>query len=308
MDSPRKVCIGVDIGGTNVRGALVGAGAVMTRRFRFQSNLEAGAEAFISCLESHLGRLRHEAEEAGLQVAGVGVGIPGLIAEDGLIHSSVNLQPLEGWNLAAELRAKLGVPVVSANDANLIALGESVAGAGRGMRSLLVVTIGTGLGSGLILDRKLWLGDGGFAAEFGHLTVVPEGIPCPCGNRGCLEQYVSASALSRHGGGRSPEELARLAGKGDSNACAAFEQMGYWLGIALAGLVNTLNLSGIVIGGGVSAGFDFFGPTVRTTVQGRAFGAMTESVRIVKAELGDDAGIIGGAILLQESGVISGLY
>lgn len=308
MDSPRKVSIGVDIGGTNVRGALVEADAVITRRFRFQSNLGAGAEAFISCLVSHIGKLRQEAEIAGFQVAGVGIGIPGLIAENGLIHSSINLQSLAGLNLAEELQKKLGVPVVSANDANLIALGEFMAGAGRGMRSLLTVTIGTGLGSGLILDRKLWLGDGGFAAEFGHLTVVPEGLPCPCGNRGCLEQYVSASALSRHGGGRSPEELANLARQGDHNACAAFEQMGYWLGVALAGLVNTLNLSGIIIGGGVSAGFDFFGQAVRTVVRNRAFGAMAESVRIVQAELGDDAGIIGGAILLQESGEISGVY
>lgn len=289
--------IGIDIGGTNLRGALVRPDGEVVARFRAKSAVDGGADSFLGRLTEEIERLIADAPVAGLQVCGVGVGVPGLIGSDGVIHSSVNLRPLEGMNLSRLLGDRLGIPVTSANDANLIALGEAWAGAGRGMRSVVVITIGTGLGSGLILDGKLWTGSDGFAAEFGHLTVEPEGIPCPCGNRGCLEQYVSASALSRYGQGKTPEVLALLAREGDPDACAAFDTIGYWLGTALAGLVNTLNLEGVIIGGGVSASFDLFAPAVRRTLNQRAFSRMVTTLKLCRAALGDDAGLVGGALL-----------
>jgi len=289
--------IGVDIGGTNLRGALARSNGEIVSRFRLKSAIADGADSFLDRLIDELAQLLKDASRYGLQVQGVGIGIPGLIGTDGTIHSSVNLRPLEGMNLSRLLSSRLQLPVVSANDANLIALGEVWAGAGQGMQSAVVITIGTGLGSGLILDGKLWTGAGGFAAEFGHLTVEPEGLPCPCGNRGCLEQYVSAAALSRYGGGRTPEELALLAQAGDPVAGAAFEAIGYWLGTALAGLVNLLNLEGIIIGGGVSAGFDLFEAVLRKTVHQRAFPQIFEQLTLCRAALGDDAGLVGGALL-----------
>jgi glucokinase len=289
--------IGVDIGGTNLRGALVGADGKVIKRFRQKSAISDGAEPFLERLAGEIGLLVTDATDLNMPVHGVGLGIPGLIGVDGVIHSSVNLRPLEGLNLADLVSRRVELPVVSANDANLIALGEAWAGAGQGMQSLVVITIGTGLGSGLILDGKLWSGFGGFAAEFGHTTVEPEGLPCPCGNRGCLEQYVSAAALSRYGGGRTPEELAVLARAGEPGACAAFENIGYWLGTALAGLVNLLNIEGIIIAGGVSAGFDLFVPVLQKTLQQRAFTQMVEQVTVSRAVLEDDAGLVGGALL-----------
>lgn len=289
--------IGVDIGGTNLRGALARSNGEIVSRFRLKSAIADGADSFLGRLTEEIHQLLRDASGYGLQVQGIGIGIPGLIGTDGTIHSSVNLRPLEGLNLSRLLADRLQLPVVSANDANLIALGEVWAGAGRGIQSAVVITIGTGLGSGLILDGKLWTGAGGFAAEFGHMTVEPEGLSCPCGNRGCLEQYVSAAALSRYGRGRTPEELALLAQAGDPVACAAFEKIGYWLGTALAGLVNLLNLEGIIIGGGVSAGFDLFEPMLRKTVQQRAFSQIFEQVTLCRAALGDDAGLVGGALL-----------
>ena len=289
--------IGVDIGGTNLRGALARSTGEIVSRFRLKSAIANGAESFLDRLTEEIVRLMGDAAGVGLQVQGVGLGIPGLIGTDGTIHSSVNLRPLEGMNLSRLLSDRLQLPVVSANDANLIALGEVWAGAGQGMRSVVVVTIGTGLGSGLVLDGKLWTGAAGFAAEFGHLTVEPEGLPCPCGNRGCLEQYVSAAALSRYGGGRTPEELALLAQAGDPVACAAFENIGYWLGTALAGMLNVLNLEGIIVGGGVSGGFDLFAPVLLRTIQQRAFPQIAEQVVVCQAALGDDAGLVGGALL-----------
>lgn len=289
--------IGIDVGGTNLRGALARASGEIVSRFRLKSAISDGADSFLGRLTDEIHQLLREASGYGLQVQGIGIGIPGLIGTDGTIHSSVNLRPLEGMNLSRLISDRLQLPVVSANDANLIALGEVWAGAGHGLRSVVVVTIGTGLGSGLVLDGRLWTGAGGFAAEFGHLTVEPEGLPCPCGNRGCLEQYVSAAALSRYGAGRTPEELALMAQAGEPVACAAFETIGYWLGTALAGLLNILNIEGVIIGGGVSGGFDLFSPMLLKTIHQRTFPQIAGQVVVCQAALGDDAGLVGGALL-----------
>lgn len=293
--------IGVDIGGTNLRGAIVRTDGEVLTRFRLKSAIHEGSESFLVRLSEEIEGLITRAADTGVRVQGIGVGIPGLIGADGLIHSSVNLRPLEGFNLAQRLSSRLQLPVVSANDANLIALGEARFGAGKGMDSLVVITIGTGLGSGLILKQKLWSGVGGFAAEFGHITVDPEGFECPCGNRGCLEQYVSAGALSRFGGGLSPETLALQARAGDPEACAAFSLLGYWLGTALASLVNTLNIQGVVIGGGVAASYDLFETSIYITMRQRSFSRIFEQVTLCRATLGDDAGLLGGALLASEN-------
>jgi glucokinase len=287
--------IGIDIGGTNLRGALLLADGSIASRFRQKTDISSGVASFLDRLTSELVQVMGDAAAAGVQVKGVGLGVPGLIGRDGLIHSSVNLQPLEELNLAGLMMERLSVPVVAANDANLNALGESLAGAGRGLDSLVVITIGTGLGSGLLLDGRLWSGTGGFAAEFGHTTVVPDGLPCPCGNRGCLEQYVSAAALSRHGGGLTPEVLAVRAAQGEPQASAAFQMLGYWLGTALASLLNTLNLQGVVIGGGVAESFRLFEPSLRRTIEQRTFRQISQGVVIRQAMLGDDAGLVGAA-------------
>jgi glucokinase len=173
----------------------------------------------------------------------------------------------------------------------------------------MVITIGTGLGSGLILDGRLWTGSGGFAAEFGHITVDPEGIPCPCGNRGCLEQYVSAGALVRFAHERmtgkaadllTAERVAELAKQGDIAAMSAFDQLGYWLGIALASLTNMLNIQAVIIGGGVAASFDLLQPSLQRSIQQRCFPQVYAGLSIAKAQLGDDSGLLGGAALAAD--------
>lgn len=297
MSKRAESYIGVDIGGTNLRGALFSAAGEVLHRFRSLSVIDAGREPFLASLGEGLDSLLGIADALGLSVQAVGVGVPGLIDCHGLVHSSVNLPPLAGLQLRETLEARLGVPVRCANDANLIALGESSSGAGQGLDSLMVITIGTGLGSGLILNRQLWEGSRGFAAEFGHVTVEPDGYPCPCGNRGCLEQYVSATALTRMGGGLAADELARLARDGNPDAQRLFEQVGRYLGIALAGLLNTLNLDGIVIGGGVSASYDLLEPALLQELHQRTFRQIMHQVVVRRASLGDDAGLLGAARL-----------
>lgn len=304
--------IGIDIGGTNLRFALVDpTGQILLRR-RSASDIEQGRDHFCRRLLEGVAELQSVAEGAAARVVAIGAGVPGLVGSDGKIRSSVNMRPLDDFNLAAFLEKRTGLPAVCCNDANLIAQGEYHFGAGRGLKSFIVITIGTGLGSGLILDGRLWTGASGFAAEFGHVTVEPEGLPCPCGNRGCLEQYVSAPALVRTARGLLSRErlesigdlldaemVAGLARTGETSAMAAFAVAGSRLGIALASLSNTLNLEAAIIGGGVAASLDLLLPSLLKEFGQRCFPEIAAPFSIIAGALGDDAGILGAAALAR---------
>ncbi|HBG07192.1 MAG: sugar kinase [Geobacteraceae bacterium GWC2_58_44] len=299
MDS---VCIGVDVGGTNLRCALVTPGGVLLRRESQATAISSGSASFLARLLLVLNRLKGEAEASGMRVVAAGLGVPGLISNQGVLHSSVNLLPLQGLNLARAVSTGTGLPVVALNDANASAIGEQRFGAGKPYRSSLMLTIGTGVGAGLILDGRLWTGVDGVAGEFGHITVEPNGRPCGCGNRGCLEQYVSATAISACAAGdprdgRSPEAaaVAARALQGNPESAGIFEQAGSYLGIAAAGVVNLLNLEAIILGGGVARSFELLAAPMRREISARAFAIPGARVRILRGELGDDAGVLGAA-------------
>lgn len=300
--------IGIDIGGTNLRFALVDSAGLILHRRRTASDIEQGRDHFCRRLLDGIAELRSVAEAGSARVVAIGAGVPGLVGSGGMIHSSVNMRPLDGFNLAAFLERRTGLPAVCCNDANLIAQGEHHFGAGRGLKSFVVITIGTGLGSGLILDGRLWTGASGFAAEFGHVTVEPDGLPCPCGNRGCLEQYLSAPALVRAARDLFSRErldsigapldatlVAGLARAGESASLAVFSAAGRYLGIALASLVNTLNLEAAIIGGGVAASLDLLLPSLLGEFGQRCFPEIAEPFSIISGALGDDAGILGAS-------------
>ena len=297
-----SVCIGIDLGGTNLRCGLVSRGGVLLRRESQATDVCSGRTHFLSRLLFVLDGLKREAEASGKRVAAVGLGVPGLMSNDGVIHSSINLMPLQGINLAQTLSLGIGLPVSVLNDANASAIGEQRYGAGRPYRSILMLTIGTGVGAGLILDGRLWTGIDGVAGEFGHVTVEPSGRLCGCGNRGCLEQYASATAIAGCAAGQdvggAAADAAAVAARalnGEPQAAAAFEQAGSYLGIALAGVVNLLNLEAIILGGGVARSFELLVAPMRREIRVRAFAIPGERVRILKGELGDDAGMLGAA-------------
>jgi glucokinase len=303
----------MDIGGTNLRFALVDDAGRILRRSRTLSRIDQGLDAFCGRLLEGVEEMRQGAAMAGVSVMGIGAGVPGLVGKGGVIHASVNMRPLDGFNLPRFLEQRTSLPAKCGNDANLIALGEFIHGAGRDLKSFMAVTLGTGVGSGLILAGRLWGGVGGYAAEFGHVTVEPEGRPCSCGNRGCLEQYASAGAIVRAAeellGGRLPEgigipldaeQVARLARQGRGEALAAFEGAGRYLGIALASLFNTLNLEGAVICGGVASSLDLMLSSLTAELEKRCFSQMCEALSIRSGELGDDAGLLGAAALIRE--------
>jgi len=299
-----SVCLGVDVGGTNLRCAVVAPDGTILVRQSLATDIGSGRDAFLERLFSLMTTLKRAAEAKGKRLSAIGLGVPGLCSNDGVLRSSVNLLPLEGLNLAQAVSSVIGIPAVALNDANTSAVGEQRFGAGRPFASSLMVTLGTGVGAGLILDGRLWTGIDGVAAEFGHLTVEPEGRPCGCGNRGCLEQYASASAIAARasstgidaaGGKLDAAGVAALARAGNPEALAIFDQVGSYLGIAIAGVVNLLNLEAVILGGGVAESLDLFEHSIAAEIRQRAFPIPAERVRVLKGELGDDAGVLGAA-------------
>ncbi|MBU5637698.1 ROK family protein [Geomonas sp. Red69] len=290
----RELCIGVDLGGSNLRFALVDRQGRVLARSAEPTLPAAGLDSLLRRLLSRVERLQEEAARIGAPLAALAVGVPGLVCSDGVVRASVNVPALEGVPLARELFVATGMPVAVLNDANACALGEQGYGAGRGYRSLIALTIGTGVGSGLILDGKLWTGVDGAAGEFGHIPVEPEGRPCGCGSRGCLEQYASAGAIARDG--EDAAAVARRARLGDAAALAAFAEAGRYLGIAAAGVVNLLNLEAVILCGGVAQSFDLLAPALRRELVSRTFSFSGGRVRVAPGELGDDAGVLGAAV------------
>jgi glucokinase len=312
--SPEKICIGIDIGGTNLRLALVDGEGKVSFRDRQPTWISQGKEHFLQRLFSAITALRKHALSLHREVVAIGVGVPGLISNEGVIYSSVNLAALEGINFREIIAAGTGLPVIVANDANAGAWGEKCYGAGRPFGSFLMLTLGTGVGSGLVLNDRLWTGRDGVAGEYGHTTVEPDGKPCPCGNHGCLEQYVSANALVaaareavlRGEGGAlatipssilSAEAIADAAHRGDMLAESLFKEAGRYLGIAAASAINLLNLEAIILGGGVTTSYDLLIEPMRREIVARAFAIPARRVRLMKGALGDDAGILGAAAM-----------
>jgi glucokinase len=300
-----KLCLGVDVGGTNLRCALVAEDGAILARQSEATDIASGRAGFLSRLITLLEGLKLEAGKRGAKVCAIGLGVPGLFSNEGVLRSSVNLVALEGLNLAHLVSQEIGVPVVALNDANASAVGEQRFGAARPFASSLTLTLGTGVGSGLILDGRLWTGIDGVAGEFGHWTVEPQGRPCNCGNRGCLEQYASASAIAAlaqargvqaiGGGALDAAQVAALARQGDPQALAVLNQAATYLGIAIAGVINLLNLEAVIIGGGVSESFDLLYQPLCCEIQQRAFAIPARRLSILKASLGNDAGVLGAA-------------
>ncbi len=203
-------------------------------------------------------------------------------------------------NLKTELLKVFGLPVTVENDATAAAIGEAWIGATHNARDSICVTLGTGIGGGIILNGEAHRGPDGSAGELGHFTVEPDGNPCKCGSRGCIEQYASATAIVRMAGENglireSSEDIYTEWKNGDERAAAVFTSMGRYLGIVLAGLINTLNPDAIVICGGASAAWDAFYPSLRDEIHKRSYPAPAARARIGRGELGDNAGIIGVA-------------
>ena len=309
--------IGVDIGGTKVAAGVVDEDGNILAQHRVHTparDAEATTDAIVSVIE--VMRAGHDAEAVGLGIAGF------VDATRSTVYFAPNLLGWRDGPLRAEVESRVGLPVVVENDANAAAWGEARFGAGRDARHLACVTIGTGVGGGIISDRALFRGGFGVGGEFGHIQMVEKGRQCGCGQRGCWEQYASGGALVRDARERAAEARAeaemllglgdgtpegitgrhvtQAAQQGDPVAVSAFEALGHWVGQGLADLAAVLDPECFVLGGGVSeAGRLLLDPTVAAfeallTGRGRR-----PTARVVLAELGNDAGLVGAADLAR---------
>jgi len=320
--------IGVDLGGTNLRISAVEDSGQVLETITTGTEVARGRDFVLDEMCDAIVTLSKKHGSNG-SLMGIGIGVPGIInMKSGTVLKSPNLPGWQDYPVREEIERRLSTTVILENDANAAAFGEMWMGAGRDTNDLCMFTLGTGVGGGLVLDGKIWHGMTGMAGELGHTTVDPNGHPCKCGSRGCVEQYASATAIKRmakeaieRGGAielekalnaPSPEFSAlvvyNLAMAGDKPAQAVFQKVGWALGIAIANYINALNLPMYVIGGGVSHSWDAFAPAMFEEIKSRSFvyvatnsedpnGLRMQKTIVTRALLGGDAGLLGAARL-----------
>jgi glucokinase len=312
-----SLTVGVDVGGTKVLGGVVDASGKVLATSRRDTPREGGSELTKTIAEVALELMQTHS------VTAVGVSAAGFVSSDRkTMLATPNIADWNGVQLDLELTKLIGLPVVIENDANAAAWGEAKFGAGRNQAHMMMLTIGTGVGGGVVVNNELYRGAFGIAAEFGHLRVVPEGHLCGCGARGCFEQYASGSALRRHAreaisaspdlarnllargdgtiDGLTGQAITDAAREGDAVALAAFQTTAQYLGAGIASLAVLLDPSCVVIGGGViDAGEILLAPTREAMKRYMPFAGKHPYPEIVAADLGNEAGLVGVADLAR---------
>ncbi len=311
-----KVVIGMDLGGTNIKTALVSTEKKVIAKDSRPSNAEKGPEGVMDAMESAVTDLLQESKVSRSNVIACGIGAPGPMNwQTGVVYSPPNLLGWENVPLAQLMHQRLNIPCYVDNDANVACYGEYWLGAGQGTESMSVLTLGTGVGGGMVVFGQLMRGIDGTAAELGHIKVQRDGRMCGCGCKGCLEAYASVSGMIRTAVdaiGDYPDsslykkyndKLDELTGKaisdaakkGDAFAKWVFEETATWLGLGIASLINLQNPERIVLCGGmIDAGDVLFEPVIRIA-KANAFSVPAKRCEIVPAGLGSDSGVIGAA-------------
>lgn len=303
-------CIGVDVGGTKIAAARVEPDGSVSRRFRTETRAAEGPDRVIERICQGIERVM--GEEA---VDGIGIACPGpLDSRSGVVLSPPNLPGWERIPLKERLEDRFQVPVCMENDANAAAWGEYLLGAGRGADPMIYITVSTGIGGGVVLDGSLYRGADTYAGEIGHMIVDPQGAPCGCGRRGCLEAMASGTALARaaaealrNGDGRirewsggslpRAEHVFAAFREGDEVASRIIDDGIRYLAIGLANVVHLLNPRVIVIGGGVAGAGEMFFTPLRERLSNSLMPSFADTFELRPAELGADAGVIGAAAL-----------
>ena len=302
-----EYAIGLDLSGAGLRAAAIDKSGTLLEKVSGATRCEEGREAVLSTIAAAIDGLRATLGADGLR--GIGVGVPGFIRmKEGLIANSTNLSCLENVPIRDVLSSRLKTRVILENDANAAVLGEKWMGAGRDVDDLVLLTLGTGIGGGIISGGRIVRGRGGMAGEFGHISVVPNGNPCGCGNRGCLEKHASAEAVSamarlmQLGENLSATEIYQLASQNTEageKARVVWQVAGEALGMAMAVLVNTFNFPLYLLGGTMLPAWKYFAPHMIRVLSRRSFTfrATAHETRIAPAKLGDMAGLYGAAYL-----------
>lgn len=319
MSDQKPYLIGVDLGGTNLRASLISRTGEILQQARRPSLQDQPPVAT-------LGQIVAAAEEAIQQhgastdqVLGVGIGLPGIMdVHTGVCFWSPNFPQWKDVPIGATVSEGLGLPTFILNDAKCAALGELIYGAGKGTRNMVMITLGTGIGGAFVVDGKLLIGPNGSIGEVGHQTIDPSGRRCGCGNFGCWEAWCARDAIIERAdrklqagrpsrlrdlaerGGVTPALVSQAAQEGDPMAREVLDEIGFYLGVGAANLINMLNPERFVIGGGIAQAGDLLLEPVRRTVYSRAVPMQRKTAEIVPAQLGDHAGVMGAAALVLD--------
>ncbi len=317
-----KYSIGIDLGGTDIKAGLLATDGKLSCRTVVSTRVDEGANAIAARIAQTIQQVidqvdkeTHQSEDYKKEIIGIGLGAPGLIiADSGIIHFSPNFP---GWTdipllqYVSDELADLGIPLYIDNDVNVMVLGELHHGAGVGYENVVGLTIGTGVGGGVVINRKVYHGSWNTAGELGHTVVQPNGRKCGCGNRGCLEAYAGAKHIVErtqqqiiegrktclNPEGLTPKQIAEAANDGDQLAKDIFAETGNYIGVALTSIAHILNPQIAIIGGGIAAaGENILFQHIREEFTRRAMDIPGE-MEIVPAKLGNDAGLIGAAML-----------
>ena len=312
----KKYAIGIDLGGTSVKYALIDNEGVFHFQGKLPSKADISAEAVIGQLVTACKETMASAQQLGVTIEGIGIGTPGIVDETNriVLGGAENIKGWENLNLADRIEAETHLPVQMGNDANLMGLGETMYGAGQGARNVVFLTVGTGIGGAVVIDGKLFNGFANRGTELGHVPLIANGEPCACGSIGCLEHYASTSALVRRFNKRAAEAgrsfsgeeingelIVRLYKEGDKLATECLDEHCDFLGHGIAGFINIFSPQRVVIGGGLSEAGDFYIQKVSERAHRYVMADCAVNTRIMAASLGNKAGSIGAASLVFSS-------
>ena len=290
----KKRAIGIDLGGTTLSVGLVTSDGTV-EKIRKQSLIHKDVSSIVNFITTEVQVLLAETSS---DLEGVGIGVPGIVnSEQGIVFQSPHFPTWRDIPIKRLLSEKIQCPITLDNDANMFALGEQRFGAGRACRNFIMLTLGSGIGCGLVLEGKLFRGDRGFAGEVGHMVIEPDGPPCHCGSRGCWELYAASHAFRHLSGEKNltPENMALLAEKGDKVALKLWEEFGRYLGMGIHSLINVLGVTRIIIAGGILGGWDYFFDAAKKEMVSRAYAENAKQLVLQKSELGNNGGVIGAA-------------
>jgi len=311
---PDRIAISADLGGSAIKAGAVDENGKILRELRVETRASEGVDAVLWRIETVVDSVRNNLRDSHHEIIGAGVGCPGLVnTQTGTVHFAPNLTGWQDVELGPRLAERLKMPVLVENDANAAAWGEFWIGSAKTASSLVLFTLGTGIGGGIVLDGEIWHGSTDTAAELGHMIVEANGEPCACGSRGCLEAYSSVTGIRRrateainagessalstylNNGELSGEEVYTCALSGDPLAARLMREAGYYLGVATVTVMHMLNPEKILFAGGLAAATDMIMNPIREVVQTRALNVPRDKASVDFAYLADKAGLIGAA-------------
>jgi glucokinase len=317
----RKLFIGVDLGATTIKSGVVDESGRILVQQKLPTEAHRGPQTVIANIQTSIQSLIKQSDSSS--IIGIGIGAPGIVTDTGVVKAPPNMNDWHDVPLRDELKKIFPYSIIIENDANAAAIAEAKFGAGTDLKDFVFIIWGTGVGGGIILDRKIFRGPTGGAGEVGHISIDYNGPLCNCGNRGCIESYIGQRYLSQRtkallqimkaekkiskieelvGGNLDSVEpyiIAQAAEQGDETAREILKEAGQLLGYALASVVNLLDIEHIIIGGGISAAPAFVFQAIAQGLSSRVLTPHRTTVKVLRAKLGNDAGIIGAASLVM---------